>query len=160
MAFRSLPASRFLSSAQRLGAGGVGSLRPLGATFFGFIMKTTMILFSLMAIGCSKTDTEPAPARGSMVIEKHFSQVVVRFQPPAPLYPEGAKATHIQGTVVVELIIDPDGIPSRATTLSGPVELAPTSESYAMTWRFAPTLIKGVPQFTKTQIIFPFKLPR
>jgi len=94
----------------------------------------------------------------SKVVDFDFSQIKIKVQPPAPPYPPMARIAKISGTVVVEIIIGPDGVPVSAHALEGPVQLRPTAESYAMTWRFEPAMLNGVPQTAKFKLTMPFKL--
>lgn len=87
-----------------------------------------------------------------------FSQIRVRYQPPPPPYPPEAKARHIQGTVVVELVVDPNGTPIRAEGLQGPMMLVETAIGYALRWRFGPALLNGVPQYARFKLTMPFRL--
>jgi TonB family protein len=87
-----------------------------------------------------------------------FSQVKIKHQPPAPHYPLIAKVNRIQGTVVIELTIDPTGQPLRALALEGPVELAATAVDYALQWEFEPARLNGVPQYARFRLTMPFKL--
>ena len=92
------------------------------------------------------------------VVDFDFSQIRVKYQPPAPPYPPLAKIAKIQGTVVVEIIIGIDGVPIKAVALEGPPQLRPTAENYAMQWKFEPAMLNGVPQTAKFKLTMPFKL--
>lgn len=102
----------------------------------------------------------PSPsgtAKGAAV-DFDFSQIRVRRQPPAPPYPVDAKSRRIQGTVVIELTVDPTGRPARAEALQGPAELLMTAIRYALDWEFEPALLNGVPQFARFKLTMPFRL--
>ncbi len=102
----------------------------------------------------------PSPsgtAKGAAV-DFDFSQIKIRRQPPAPRYPEDAKARRVQGTVVLELTIDPTGRPARAEALEGPVELLMTAIRYALDWEFEPARLNGVPQYARFKLTMPFRL--
>lgn len=92
------------------------------------------------------------------VVDFDFSQIKVKLQPPAPPYPALAKIAKIQGTVVVEIIVGLDGVPTKATALEGPPQLRPTAEAYAMQWRFEPAMLNGQPQMARFRLTMPFKL--
>ncbi len=92
------------------------------------------------------------------VVDFDFSQIKVKYQPPAPPYPPLAKLAKIQGTVVVEITVGVDGVPVKATALDGPPQLRPTAEQYAMNWRFEPALLNGVPQTARFKLTMPFRL--
>ena len=92
------------------------------------------------------------------VVDFDFSQMKTKYQPPPPAYPPLAKIARIQGTVVVEITVGTDGIPTSAHALEGPPQLRPVAEAYAMGWKFEPALLNGVPQTARFKLTMPFKL--
>ncbi len=92
------------------------------------------------------------------VVDFDFSQIKIKYQPPAPPYPPLAKIAKIQGTVVVEITIGIDGVPIKAQALDGPPQLRPAAENYAMSWKFEPAMLNGVPQTAKFKLTMPFRL--
>jgi len=92
------------------------------------------------------------------VVDFDFSNVRIKFQPPAPPYPALAKIARIQGTVIVEITIGPDGVPTQATALEGPVQLRATAQNFAMKWRFEPAMLNGVAQYARFKLNMPFRL--
>ncbi len=114
----------------------------------------------LLLVGCSSPQ-QPIPRKtGSVVVDIPFAKVKVRLQPDPPPYPAEAKLAGIQGTVVVEVLINAEGVPIQATSISGPIELQPFAASYAKDWRFEPVLLAGVPQYAKFKIVMPFRLAK
>jgi len=101
--------------------------------------------------------SQAAPGKGGMV-DFDFSQIRVRYQPPAPAYPIEAKLARVQGTVVLSLIIDPKGEPVRVDAEEGPVPLLTTAIAYALDWRFEPAKLNGVPQYARFKLTMPFRL--
>lgn len=95
---------------------------------------------------------------GAGILELEFTKVRIRFKPPVPDYPALARSARVQGTVVVEVTVDPDGVPTRARALEGPMLLRATAETYAMRWRFYPPLLNGVPQASRFTLTMPFTL--
>ena len=87
-----------------------------------------------------------------------FSSVKVQFQPPPPPYPPLARVAHIQGTVVVQVTLDPEGVPVSASAIDGPPELRRAAEDYAMSWRFAPVIREGQPLAVQFKISMPFRI--
>ena len=65
----------------------------------------------------------------------------------------------IQGIVVVDMVIGPDGIPTQAKASSGPKELRASSEASAFQWKFFPALLNGKPQFARFVLHLTFNLP-
>lgn len=92
------------------------------------------------------------------VQDVEFSQVRIKYQPPAPPYPPIARITRIQGTVVVLMVIGVDGLPISAKAIEGPQQLRPGAEAYAMQWKFEPCLMGGVAIQAQFKLNMPFKL--
>jgi protein TonB len=92
------------------------------------------------------------------VVDFDFSQMKIKFQPPSPPYPPLAKIARIQGTVVVEITVGPDGIPTSAHAVEGPAQLRKVAEDYAMGWKFEPAMLNGVAQTARFKLTMPFKL--
>ena len=87
-----------------------------------------------------------------------FSQVTVRNQPAQPPYPSEARKNHVQGTVVVEITVGPDGTPVSAAALEGPGALLPYACSYVMHWRFNPLTMNGHPEYGRFRMTLNFRL--
>jgi protein TonB len=104
------------------------------------------------------TGMSVAGAGTAHVVDFAWDQMKVKFQPPAPQYPPLAKIARIQGTVVVEIIVGPDGIPTSAHAVEGPAQLRQCAEDYAMKWKFEPALLNGVPQTARFKLTMPFHL--
>ncbi|BDU77620.1 energy transducer TonB [Mesoterricola sediminis] len=94
----------------------------------------------------------------SHVVDFDFSQMKIKYQPPPPPYPALAKIAKIQGTVVVQIVVGPDGIPVSAKAIEGPAQLRQTAENYAMSWKFEPAMLNGVAQTARFVLTMPFKL--
>ena len=77
-----------------------------------------------------------------------------------PAYPEEARQQQIQGAVVLEVHIGPDGGVQEVTRLSGPELLAQAATGAVKQWRFKPRLVSGRPTEMKTRITLNFRLPR
>ena len=90
--------------------------------------------------------------------EYSFSQVKIAHQPRQPPYPTYAKEHNVQGVVVVELIIDPDGVPIAAKAIQGPGPLLEYALKYAMGWRFNPLSVNGHPEIGKFNLTMYFRL--
>ena len=104
------------------------------------------------------TGMSVAGASTTHVVDFDFSQMKTKYQPPAPPYPPLAKIARIQGTVVVEITVGPDGIPIAAHAVEGPAQLRKVAEEYAMSWKFEPAMLNGVPQTARFKLTMPFKL--
>ncbi len=108
--------------------------------------------------GVGGTGMVVAGSSTGRVVDFDFSQIKIKYQPPAPPYPPLAKIAKIQGTVVVEITIGVDGVPIKAQALDGPPQLRPAAENYAMQWKFEPAMLNGVPQTAKFKLTMPFRL--
>ena len=75
-----------------------------------------------------------------------------------PIYPDGAKAGHIQGAVVLHAIISKEGTVGDLQLVSGPRELAPSAIEAVKQWRYRPYLLNGRPVEVETQIQVNFTL--
>jgi protein TonB len=125
------------------------------------------LLLSLLPVSCagpkisqsSPNQPQTKPSQAAKEVTPETATIKVLVQPPPPAYPESARAAHIQGTVIVELLVGPDGIPISAKALDGPVELRSTAEEYALKYRFSPALHDGKPQPIRFSLHLPFKIP-
>lgn len=108
--------------------------------------------------GVADVSLAVAGSASHKVVDFDFSQIKVKYQPPAPPYPPLAKIAAIQGTVVVELLIDTAGQVEQAAALQGPPQLRAASEAYAMQWQFEPALLNGAPQQARFRLTLPFRL--
>ncbi len=89
-----------------------------------------------------------------------FSQIKIKYQPPAPPYPEEAKAAKITGTIVIELTIGTDGVPISAHAIEGPNELREVTEKYCLAWRFEPATLDGIPHIARFKMFCPWRLKK
>lgn len=71
-----------------------------------------------------------------------------------PQYPGDAKAQHIQGTVLLHVIIDKEG----CQLISGDRELAESAAQAVRQWQYRPTLLNGKPVEVDTTISVVFTL--
>jgi hypothetical protein len=62
-----------------------------------------------------------------------------------PVRSAEARQEHLQGTVVLHIVIDRDGSVMKADPVSGPPELMKESEDAVRQWLFKPTLLNGDP---------------
>ena len=75
-----------------------------------------------------------------------------------PAYPPLAKAAQISGSVVVEVTLDEEGKVISARALSGHPLLKDAAVAAARAWKFAPTMLEGVPVKVIGTITFNFML--
>ncbi len=71
---------------------------------------------------------------------------------PAPMYPEEAKAEHVQGVVVLHAVISKGGEVENLQVVSGPKELVASAIDAVSQWRYNPYLLNGEPTEVETTI--------
>ena len=94
-------------------------------------------------------------------------QSVLVDQKPIPLvranteYPPGAAAKRLEGTVILRLWIDRDGIPQKHEVLhsTDPI-FVESSVASAMKWEFSPAIVKGTAVGVWASLTFEFKFQR
>ena len=90
---------------------------------------------------------EPPPPEPRGPIEVGGDVVApVRFHAPRPLYPEIARTTRTQGTVIVQAIIDKQGNVTDIKVLKGlPMRLTEAAVEAVQQWKFKPATLNGKP---------------
>lgn len=104
----------------------------------------------------SQSDLPPAPwAEGALrVVRPPFR---TRHVPPA--YPPEAIAAHLQGVVILEARVEPDGHIQHARVLRSIPALDQAALSAVMQWEFAPTLLNGAAVPVLMTVTVQFSLP-
>jgi protein TonB len=74
-----------------------------------------------------------------------------------PIYPEAARQANIQGVVVLEVSIGPDGTVLDVHDVSGPNQLIPAATDAVKWWRFQPYRVNGEPVQVKTTFALDFR---
>jgi protein TonB len=69
----------------------------------------------------------------------------VKVRHVLPVYPDIARATRVQGTVVLDCTIDREGRVAEVKVLSGPRLLTTAALEAVRQWTYRPTLLDGVP---------------
>jgi TonB family protein len=77
-----------------------------------------------------------------------------------PEYPESARRAKIQGPVVLDVQIGPNGAVQQATVISGQALLAQAARDAVQQWRFRPRVADGRPVTMQTRITLNFRLPQ
>lgn len=87
-----------------------------------------------------------------------FEQMVVRNQVP-PTYPPLARLAKVQGSVVLLMTVDGQGVPAELQVLQG-VHPSLDAESLrvARLWRFEPARVNGTPVMAKFRLTLNFRL--
>jgi TonB family protein len=75
-----------------------------------------------------------------------------------PIYPQIALTAHVQGTVVLHVIVAKDGTILDVQYVSGPALLMRSAMTAVRQWRYAPTLLNGEPVEVDTKVSVVFAL--
>ena len=75
-----------------------------------------------------------------------------------PVYPQGARHDHIEGTVVMSAVISKEGNVSDVEVLDGPLELAVSAVNAVRQWKYRPYLQGGQPVDIRTQVQVNYEL--
>ena len=75
-----------------------------------------------------------------------------------PEYPEDARQAGVQGTVVLDAVVNPEGAVTRVKFVSGPEELSPAAINAVRWWRYEPYLVNGQPATVETTVAVDFRL--
>lgn len=79
---------------------------------------------------------------------------------PKPPYPSLARQIRLQGTVVIQVLIDENGKVLSAKPVSGHPLFIPEAQRAAMQARFSPTTLNGVPVKISGMISYNFQMPQ
>ncbi len=75
-----------------------------------------------------------------------------------PVYPRDARQAHIQGAVVVHVVISPEGKITNPQVMNGPEELRQASLDAVRTWTYQPYLLDGRPVAVEATITVNFTM--
>ena len=75
-----------------------------------------------------------------------------------PEYPDAARQAGVQGTVVLNAVVNAEGAVTQVKTISGPELLAQTATDAVRWWRYEPYLVNGQPVPVETTITVNFRL--
>jgi len=76
----------------------------------------------------------------------------------APQYPESARQAGVQGTVLLEIVVSPDGAVTQIKPVSGPDALSKAAIDAVRWWRYQPYLVNGQPTIVESTVTVHFKL--
>jgi len=77
-----------------------------------------------------------------------------------PEYPQSARESKIQGPVILDVEIGPNGAVQQMTVISGQPLLAQAAQDAVQQWRFRPRVVDGRPVTMQTRITLNFRLPQ
>lgn len=92
-----------------------------------------------------------------------LSQAILKdllIQKVSPEYPGIAASSHVEGDVVMQIVIDATGRVGEVNVISGPVQLIPAATSSVKQWRYRPLIIDGQAFEIETHITETFRLSR
>jgi len=75
---------------------------------------------------------------------------------PMPVYPSFARMTHVQGEVILQTVISPDGSVSAVRVVSGPRLLRGAAVGAVRRWRYRPYVVEGRPVDVSTIVTLSF----
>ena len=75
-----------------------------------------------------------------------------------PEYPDAARQAGVQGTVVLNALVNAEGAVTQVKTVSGPDALAVAATDAVRWWRYEPYLVNGQPVTVETTITVNFRL--
>ncbi len=104
----------------------------------------------------SARSAPPSPPPGMVPERTALARVVDRVEPE---YPDAAKAHHIQGIVVLDVLVGGDGRVQRLSPVRGYPRLVAAAADAVRQWRFEPMTRNGRPASFETNITLTFALP-
>lgn len=99
----------------------------------------------------------PRDDRRTLTAQEH--QATFRIAYAEPAYPAEAKLKHIEGTVILDALIDKEGIIQKLSVREGHPVLAESAFESVRHWAYRPTKINGMPVEVETQIEVIYTLP-
>ncbi|HTZ74194.1 MAG TPA: energy transducer TonB [Candidatus Aquilonibacter sp.] len=101
----------------------------------------------------------PAPPKSPAIVrvggDVKPPQLVQRVQPE---YPTVARLAHVQGTVVIDAVINKSGSVVSERAVSGPSLLVPAALDAVKQWKYQPTYLNGQPVNLAMQVTVDFQL--
>lgn len=76
-----------------------------------------------------------------------------------PVYPEGAKASGVSGSVVLDAVISKSGTVETLKVMSGPAVLASAATDAVKQWTYRPYQLGGQPVEVRTTVTVNFNVP-
>ena len=101
-------------------------------------------------------NASPSSPPGIVPERTALARVLDRVEPE---YPDAAKAHHIQGVVVLDVLVGGDGRVQRLSVVRGYPGLAAAATDAVRQWRFEPMIRNGRPASFETNITLTFTLP-
>lgn len=103
--------------------------------------------------------TEPQPTMPSRIRVGGNVQRVKLLSAVDAVYPQAARDAGIEGTVLLQVVIDKEGKVESTQVLDGHPLLAAEAQQAVMQWVYSPTLLNGIPVEVATTVSVPFPAP-
>ena len=100
---------------------------------------------------------EAAVAHPQLKVPGREMQQRIAYQ-VTPEYPEAARQAGVQGTVVLDTVVNPDGAVAQMKVVSGPKVLSEAAMDAVRWWRYEPYRVDGHPAAVETTVAVDFQL--
>lgn len=117
----------------------------LGIATCGSALALHLRVNGLAAMGAAAEASGPIHVKGNIMQGQRISGEI-------PQYPPEAKKKRVQGTVVIDALIDQEGKVGHLNVVSGPEMLRQSSLDAVKTWVYKPYLLNGEPVAVETTI--------
>jgi len=99
----------------------------------------------------------PGPAAGPIIHDFSATAPAI-LDRVDPVYPDLARRAHVQGTVVLMMVVDERGVPLQVRVLDGHPALQEAALQAARQWRFEPARMDGRPVAASFRLTLNFRL--
>lgn len=117
------------------------------------LLATYVFLTCVLSMAAAQSST-PRRVRVSQSVEEGLILNKVK-----PVYPPLARQAHIQGTVILKVLINKSGDVENMQLFSGHPMLAPAALDAVKQWKYKPYLLNGEPVEVETRVSVNFRLP-
>jgi TonB family protein len=104
-----------------------------------------------IAVADSKPTKPPLPVPPDVMEGRLAHQVT-------PEYPESSRQAGEQGTVLLDIVVNPEGAVTQVKPVSGPDTLSRAAIDAVRWWRYQPYLVNGQPTTVESTVTVHFKL--
>ena len=118
-----------------------------------FLLAAAFLVLTTLA----SAQQGPAPKPERVRVASGVANGLLRHKVD-PEYPSGARAQHVQGDVVLTVIIDKSGNISELKVESGDPVLTSASVKAVKQWKYRPYLLNGEPVEVETRITIKFHM--
>lgn len=127
-----------------------------GKSGLGGVVSSSSVPLPKLAASAPQFASAPAAPQRIRVSQGVTQGLLIRQVKPQ--YPSMAREMRIQGDVVLDAIIDGDGVVRDLKAVSGPAILVAPAIQAVRQWRYKPYLLNGQPVEVETQIKLQFRL--